>query len=106
MISFWSFFLKKQTFTVFLMLSLLAGGLYAVAVIPKESTPDISIPLGIVSTVLPGASSADVERLITDKIESGVLGVERVSKVTSTSGDGVSVAVSYTHLTLPTNREV
>lgn len=91
MTSFWSFFLKKQTFTVFLMLSLLAGGLYAVAVIPKESTPDISIPLGIVSTVLPGASSADVERLITDKIESGVLGVERVSKVTSTSGDGVSV---------------
>tara|TARA_R110000824_G_scaffold401771_1_gene615616 strand:+ start:305561 stop:308674 length:3114 start_codon:yes stop_codon:yes gene_type:complete len=91
MTSFWSFFLKKQTFTVFLMLSLLAGGLYAVLVIPKESTPDISIPLGIVSTVLPGASSADVERLITDKIESGVLGVERVSKVTSTSGDGLSV---------------
>jgi len=91
MTHFWSFFLKKQTFTVFLMLGLLAGGLYAVSVIPKESTPDISIPLGVVSTVLPGASSADVERLITDKIESGVLGVEHVSKVTSTSGDGVSV---------------
>lgn len=91
MTNFWSFFLKKQTFTVFLMLGLLAGGIYAVSVIPKESTPDISIPLGVVSTVLPGASSADVERLITDKIESGVLGVEHVSKVTSTSGDGVSV---------------
>lgn len=91
MTNFWSFFLKKQTFTVFLMLGLLAGGVYAVSVIPKESTPDISIPLGVVSTVLPGASSADVERLITDKIESGVLGVEHVSKVTSTSGDGVSV---------------
>lgn len=91
MTNFWGFFLKKQTFTVFLMLGLLAGGLYAVSIIPKESTPDISIPLGVVSTVLPGASSADVERLITDKIESGVLGVEHVSKVTSTSGDGVSV---------------
>lgn len=83
--------MKKRTFTVFLMGSLLAAGLYAVAVIPKEATPDISIPLGVVSTVLPGASASDVERLITDKIESGVLGVEHVSKVTSTSGDGVSV---------------
>ena len=91
MTNFWSFFLKKQTFTVFLMLGLLAGGLYAVIVIPKESSPDITIPLGVVATVLPGASSSDVERLITDKIESGVLGVEHVSKVTSTSGDGVSV---------------
>lgn len=83
--------MKKRTFTVFLMGGLLAAGLYAVAVIPKEATPDISIPLGVVSTVLPGASASDVERLITDKIESGVLGVEHVSKVTSTSGDGVSV---------------
>ena len=91
MTKFWSFFLRKETFTVFLMVGLLAGGLYAVAVIPKEATPDITIPLGVVSTVLPGASSADVERLITDKIESGVLGVEHVSKVTSTSGNGVSV---------------
>jgi len=91
MTKFWSFFLKKRTFTVFLMGGLLAAGLYAVAVIPKEATPDISIPLGVVSTVLPGASASDVERLITDKIESGVLGVEHVSKVTSTSGDGISV---------------
>ena len=83
--------MKKRTFTVFLMGSLLAAGLYSVTVIPKEATPDISIPLGVVSTVLPGASASDVERLITDKIESGVLGVEHVSKVTSTSGDGVSV---------------
>ncbi len=91
MTNFWSFFLKKQTFTVFLMVSLLAAGFYAVVAIPKESTPDITIPLGVVSTVLPGASSSDVESLITDKIESGVLSVEHVSKVTSTSGDGVSV---------------
>ncbi|MDB5264832.1 MAG: family efflux pump [Parcubacteria group bacterium] len=73
------------------MLVLLAGGLYAVSAIPKESTPDIAIPLGVVSTVLPGAGSADVERLVTDKIENGVLGVEHVSKVTSTSGDGISI---------------
>lgn len=90
MTKFWSFFIKKHHFTVFLMAALLAAGLFAVASIPKEATPDISIPLGVIVTALPGASSADVERLVTDKIESGVLGVEHVSKVTSTSGDGIS----------------
>ncbi len=78
------------------MIALLAAGLYSVASIPKEATPDISIPLGVIVTVLPGASAADVERLVTNKIENGVLGVEHVSKVTSTSGDGVSsVSVEF-----------
>ncbi|MDB5265673.1 MAG: family efflux pump [Parcubacteria group bacterium] len=96
MTKFWSFFLKKEHFTVFLMIVLLAAGLYAVVSIPKESTPDISIPLGVITTALPGASSADVERLVTDKIEDGVLGVAHVSKVTSTSGDGFSsVSVEF-----------
>lgn len=91
MTKFWSFFIDRHHFTVLVMVVLLLGGFYAVASIPKEATPDIAIPLGVVSTVLPGASAADVERLVTDKIEDGVLGVEHVSKVTSTSGDGVSV---------------
>lgn len=96
MTNFWSFFLRKTQFTIFLMVVLLIAGVYAVFSIPKEATPEISIPLGIVVTVLPGASSSDVERLVTNKIESGVLGVEHVSKVTSTSGEGVStVSVEF-----------
>lgn len=79
-----------------MIVMLIFGGLYAVIKIPKESTPDISIPLGIVSTALPGASAADVERLVTDKVESGVLGLEHVSKVTSTSAAGFSsVSVEF-----------
>ena len=96
MTKFWSFFLHKRSFTLFLIGMLLLAGLYSVISLPKEATPDISIPLGIVSTALPGASAADVERLVTDKIETGVLGVEHVSKVTSTSADGFSsVSVEF-----------
>lgn len=96
MTKFWSFFIHKHNFTVFLVIVLLLSGLYAITAIPKESTPDITIPLGIVITALPGASAADVERLVTDKIESGVLGVEHVSKVTSTSAEGISsVSVEF-----------
>ncbi|CAN5740972.1 efflux RND transporter permease subunit [soil metagenome] len=93
MTTFWSFFLNKRSFTIFIVVVLAISGLYAIVAIPKESTPDIVIGTGIVATVLPGASSADVERLVTNKIEDGVLGVEHVSKVTSTSGAGVSTVV-------------
>ncbi len=96
MTKFWTFFIDKHHFTILLSIVLILGGLYAVAVIPKESSPEIQIPIGVVTTVLPGASAEDVESLITDKIEDRVLGIEGVSKVTSTSGDGVSsVSVEF-----------
>lgn len=70
---------------------LVAAGFYSLAVIPKESSPEIAIAMGIVSTALPGASAEDVERLVTNKIEDRVLGIARVSKVSSRSYEGISV---------------
>ena len=90
MTRFWSFFIHKHHFTILMGVVLVLAGAYAAMAIPKESSPEIQIPIGIVTTILPGASSEDVERLITNKIEDRVLGIENVSKVTSTSGDGVS----------------
>lgn len=97
MTKFWVFFITKHNFTILLGIVLIAAGVYAALAIPKESSPEIQIPIGIITTILPGASSEDVERLITNKIEDRVLGVENVSKVTSTSGDGVSsISVEFT----------
>lgn len=90
MIKFWTFFLAKNHFTILLAIVLIFAGLFAVGAIPKESSPEVQIPVGVVTTVLPGASAEDVESLITNKVEDRVLGIEGVSKVTSTSGDGVS----------------
>ena len=90
MAKFWTFFIDKHHFTILLSVVLILGGLYAVLVIPKESSPEVQIPVGIVTTILPGASAEDIESLITDKIEDRVIGIENVTKVTSTSGDGVS----------------
>ncbi len=90
MTGFWKFFLKREHFTVLLMIALVFSGLYAVLTIPKEASPAISIPIGIVTTILPGASASDVEQLVTNKIENGVLGLSNVSEVTSSSVDGVS----------------
>lgn len=89
--SLWLFFLRNRQFTTLLMVALLGAGTYALIQIPKESAPEVRIPIGIVSTVLPGASAADVEELVTNEIESGVANLENLSKLTSTSREGLSV---------------
>lgn len=97
MTKFWTFFLDRSAFTILLSIVLMLGGVLAVLAIPKESAPEVQIPIGIVSTALPGASAEDVENLITNKIEDRVIGIENVSKVTSVSGDGVSaITVEFT----------
>ena len=69
MLPLWNFFIEKRQFTALLIIALTAWGTAAVIAITKESAPEVSIPVGIVSVALPGASSEDVERLVTNKLE-------------------------------------
>lgn len=87
---FWTFFIEKHHFTVLLGAVLVFAGTYAVITIPKESSPEVQIPVGVITTTLPGASAEDVERLVTDKIEDQVIGLAQVNKVTSNSSNGIS----------------
>lgn len=89
--SLWLFFLKKRAFTYMVMFTLTTVGLYSLIAIPKESSPEVIIPIGIVSTVLRGGSGEDVEKLITNKLEQEIANVENIDKVTSSSREGVSV---------------
>jgi multidrug efflux pump subunit AcrB len=89
--SLWLFFLRKQQFSWLLMTALIIAGVYSVAIIPKESAPEVIVPIGIVSTVYPGASALDMEELVTNKLESHLESIDDVKKVTSRSADGVSV---------------
>jgi HAE1 family hydrophobic/amphiphilic exporter-1 len=90
MTEFWKFFIRKEHFTILLMIVLVFGGVYCVVTIPKESDPAISIPIGIVTTTIPGASANDIEQLVTDKLENGILGLDNIDKVTSSSANGIS----------------
>lgn len=87
----WHFFLEKRQFTVLLVVSLIAAGTFALLSIPKESAPEVRIPIGIVTVALPGASAEDVEELVTNEIESGVANLEHLDKLTSSSREGLSM---------------
>lgn len=92
MYTFWKFFLTKRNFSYLLLGSLIVAGLSSLSSIPKESAPEVRIPIGIVSTVLPGASAIDVETLVTNKIEDALSGnLKNVDKITSVSRENVSI---------------
>jgi multidrug efflux pump subunit AcrB len=93
MISFWKFFIEKRQFTFMLIAGVVLWGTVAAVQITKESAPEVSIPVGIVTTVLPGASSEDVERLVTNKLEEHLANIENLDTITSTSRDGLSSIV-------------
>lgn len=89
--SVWNFFLTRRAFTILAMAAFLVAGVYALLAMPKESSPEVVVPVGIVTTVLPGATAADVERLVTDKLEPAVRNVSKIDSVTSHSVQGVSI---------------
>ncbi len=86
----WNFFLEKRQFSYVLLSALVLAGLGALIAIPKENAPSIVIPDGFVITTMPGASAADMETLVTDKLENQISGVANIDTLTSVSSDGVS----------------
>lgn len=84
--------------TVFaLMLIILIVGIYSYIVLPRESSPDITIPYVLVVTPYEGVSSGDIESLITHPIERKLKGLKNVEEIRSVSAEGSSmITVEFT----------
>jgi multidrug efflux pump subunit AcrB len=89
----WSFFINNSKFAYLFLIALIVLGGYSIASIPRESAPEVIIPVGIVTTVLPGAPATDIETLVTNELERGLVNVENVNEITSVSREGVSTVV-------------
>ncbi len=78
---------RSRTMLTLLVLILIAGiGTYLV--IPKESSPDITIPIIYVSVGHQGISPSDSERLLVRPIEQELRSIEGVKEMTSTASEG------------------
>ncbi|MBX4192414.1 efflux RND transporter permease subunit [Candidatus Parcubacteria bacterium] len=94
MLPLWNFFIAKRQFTALLIAGLVIWGVVAVISITKESSPEVSIPVGIVSVALPGGSAEDVERLVTHKLEERLGNLPNLDVLTSSSQDGLSIVTA------------
>jgi Cation/multidrug efflux pump len=70
-----------------------AWGLYSFFQLPRESNPEVKIPIAVVTTTFPGAAPADIEELVTKKIESKISGITGIDTITSSSANSVSSVV-------------
>lgn len=93
----WNFFLAKRQFSTLLLVGLVVWGISLAILIRKESAPEVQIPVGVVTTLLPGASAEEVEKLVTNKLEERLANLQNLSKLTSTSRESVSsIVVEFT----------
>jgi len=78
--------------TVFLVaLCIFIFGLTNYITLPREASPDVKIPVVMVTTPYVGVSPEDVESLITNPIEDELSGVADLKKMSSTSAEGISL---------------
>lgn len=83
--------IDNRTSIFILVLIIIILGISAYVTLPRESAPDISIPLVIVSTPYIGVSPQDVESLVTKKIETEINAISEVKNITSSSFEGYSL---------------
>lgn len=86
----WDFFINHFRFTGILLVALVLFGFISIGQLPKESDPEVDIPIAAITTVFPGASPLDVEELVTNKIEDNLKGISGINTIDSTSRQGVS----------------
>ena len=85
------FAVKRYQFTVVLFLMLGALGVASWMRIPRYEDPVIPIPQYNIAAVYPGATAADMEQLVVDKIEARLRSLERMKKIVSHTEDGLAV---------------
>ena len=66
-------------------------GLGTYVSLPREASPDVEIPVVMVTTPYIGVSPEDIESLVTNPLEDELAGVKDLKKMSSTSAEGISL---------------
>ncbi|MGC8121068.1 efflux RND transporter permease subunit [Marinobacter sp. VGCF2001] len=80
--------MDRSRTTLLLFLFLLLGGMAAYQVIPKESNPDVTIPVIYISMTLEGVSPEDAERLLVRPMEQELRSLEGIKEMRGTASEG------------------
>ena len=85
--------LRYPQVTLVLSGILVTAGLSALLTMPRREDPKITIPIGVVAAVYPGATSPEMEDQVTRKIEEHLFHFEEVrrEKTFSTTRNGMVI---------------
>lgn len=89
----WS--LKHRQLVYFFAFLFLVAGLFSFKTLGRMEDPSYTVKQMVVSSAWPGATAAEVEQHLTDKLEKQIRNVPQIDYVTSYSRPGVSVIKVY-----------
>lgn len=87
------FFINRTHLTVLLLALVVMIGLFGFSRLRTEGFPEISIPMGIVTTIVPGAGPETIDKSVTTPLENIIKDIEGVGSVNSFSSRNVSTLV-------------
>ncbi|MBP9892382.1 MAG: efflux RND transporter permease subunit, partial [Planctomycetes bacterium] len=82
---------KQRAAVIVFTLAIILMGTYSYIALPRESAPDIKVPLITVVVPLPEASPEDVENNITVPLERQLKNLKGLDELTSVSSEGISI---------------
>ena len=85
-----SFAVEHRTSVMVMLVIITLMGALSYRAIPKESFPEIAIPMVAINTIYSGVSPADVESQVTRVIEEELSTISDIEELTSTSIEGYS----------------
>lgn len=85
--------IRKPVTTIMAMVALMFVGLISYFRLGVELFPDVSFPIVVVHGTYVGASSQEIETLVSKPIEEAVGAINGVKHIRSTSGGGASVTI-------------
>lgn len=88
-----AFFVEKKIFVDLLSVFVLVVGLVSMALIQREVFPNVTFDVVTITTIVPGSSAEEVEKLVTNPIEQDLQEVDGIKKLTSKSVEGRSIIV-------------
>jgi multidrug efflux pump subunit AcrB len=98
--------IRNRTLTIFSLVVLVAAGVAAFLQLGQLEDPAFTIKVAVVSTPYPGATPAEVEQDVTDRIETKLQELKQIDRLESFSREGLSVIKvfikpSYTSADIP-----
>ncbi len=68
--------IKYKKLTIFVIGFIALLGMYSYYILPRNEMPDVSAPVAVITAVYPGATPADIDRLVVQKIEKEIAEIE------------------------------
>src|SRR5580698_3048577 len=82
------FSIARPTIVAIVFIALAAYGAFSYFQIGRAINPNVTFPIVVVSATYPGASPAEMERLVIKPIEDQIDGIDNLDKMSATAEEG------------------